>query len=126
MNIEFGIVDNALASLCKALSQPPKNDLERDGVIQRFEYSFELIWKVAKRVLNRAGVPSASPRAVIRHLAQQGFLENAEGWLTFLNARNYTSHTYNEAVAMWVFSQCEPFAQAAEKLLAKLKDELKK
>ena len=121
MDIEFGVVEKALASLRAGLAHPPRNDLERDGVIQRFEYSFEVVWKVAKRFLNKSGVPSASPRAVIRDLAQQGHISDARRWMLMLEARNYTSHTYKEEVAKWVFSLCAPFLQEAEVLVAKLK-----
>lgn len=126
MDIEFAPVDRALASLHDALAQPPKNDLERDGVIQRFEYSFELVWKIGKRVLHEIGIKSHSPRSVIRDLAQQGLLDDADAWMRILSARNYTSHTYNEDTAKWVFSLCKPFLTAAEALVFKLKKEAAK
>lgn len=43
--IDYTSLENAIKSLEKALSRIPKNDIERDGVIQRFEYTFELAWK---------------------------------------------------------------------------------
>lgn len=126
MDIEFSLVDRALVSLRDALAHGPKNDLERDGVIQRFEYSFELVWKIGKRVLDGLGIKSHSPRSVIRDLAQQGFLSDADSWMGILTARNYTSHTYNEETAKWVFSLCRPFLTAAEDLVFKLKAEAAK
>lgn len=124
MDVDFSTAEKALASLALGLSKPPQNELERDGVIQRFEYCFEAIWKLAKRVLNFSGIPSTSPRSVIRDLAQQGHLQNAEIWMVFLEARNYTSHTYNQSVALWVFSQCPFFLTAAQDLIEKLKNEV--
>ena len=126
MDLKFGVVDKAILSLKRALASPPQNDLERDGVIQRFEYTFELLWKTGKRFLNQSGLPSASPRAVIRDLAAQGFLSDPARWMVFLLARNYTSHTYDEATATWVFSECSQFLAEAEILLAKLKAEVLK
>jgi nucleotidyltransferase substrate binding protein (TIGR01987 family) len=126
MNVEFGPVEKALNSLQKAVATPPRNDLERDGVIQRFEYSFELTWKIAKRVLARNGIEAQSPRSVIRELAQQGFIADAELWMLLLEARNYTSHTYNESTAQWVFSQAAQFLFEAEILVAKLRVEASK
>lgn len=123
MDIHFGLVEKVMSSLRQALLTAPKNDLERDGVIQRFEYTFELVWKTGKRVLHKAGLQPQSPRAVIRDLAQQGFIESAEIWMTLLEARNYTSHTYNESTAQWVFSQCPIFLSQAEILIEKLKAE---
>jgi nucleotidyltransferase substrate binding protein (TIGR01987 family) len=123
MDVRFEKVDAALKSLAVGLSAPPANDLERDGVIQRFEYTFELTWKVGKQTLGRMGLSAASPKAVIRLLAQSGFLADPHSWMTFLEARNYTSHTYSEATAQWVFSQCAPFLKAARALVEKLKME---
>jgi nucleotidyltransferase substrate binding protein (TIGR01987 family) len=123
MDVDFEKLDKALGSLRSALSQPPRNDLERDGVIQRFEYCFELLWKTSKRALKSFGVESASPRSVIRDLARQGFITDAEEWMMLLEARNYTSHTYNEITAQWVFSKCSVFLLLAGELIQKLKAE---
>lgn len=123
MDVKFDNALAALASLEAALQLPPRNDLERDGTIQRFEYTFEAFWKVAKRVLNAMGLPSASPRAVIRDLAQAGFIDDPRLWMSFLEARNYTSHAYDAATAVWVFSKCAPFAAEARTLLGKLQQE---
>jgi len=126
MDIKFGVLDRAVASLKDALAQPPANDLERDGVIQRFEYTFELVWKTSKRVLDTMGIKSNSPRSVIRDLAQQGLISDASTWMVMLNARNYSSNIYDESVAKWVFSVCAPFLHAAESLILKLKAEIEK
>jgi nucleotidyltransferase substrate binding protein (TIGR01987 family) len=126
VDVEFDLIEKALASLASAISSPPKNDLERDGVIQRFEYSFELLWKTGKRVLLAMGVVSNSPRSVFRDLAQQGLLEDVDLWMELLVARNYSTHTYNESTALWVFSQAQPFLRAASDLLARMKREARR
>lgn len=75
----------ALASLAKAIEQP-KNEFTRDAAIQRFEYSFELTWKVLKRYLATTGdAPEFNIKNLFREAAKRG-----------LKARNLTSHTYNE------------------------------
>lgn len=116
----------ALDLLRSALAQPLINELERNGVNLRFEYCFELLWKTSKRVHNSLGIQSQSPRPVIRDLANQGFISDAENWMTLLEARNYTSHTYNEATAKWVYFQSSIFLKQPDALLARLKNELKK
>lgn len=126
MDVDFRVLDRAMAALQEALLHPPANELERDGVIQRFEYTFELVWKTSKRVLDGMGIKSNSPRSVIRDLAQQGMLADVKLWFDFLNGRNYTTHIYNEDVAKWVISLCLPFFGAATDLIAKLKDEAEK
>jgi nucleotidyltransferase substrate binding protein (TIGR01987 family) len=80
MGVDFQRLDKVLQSLRCALDQPPLNDLERDGVVQRFECCFELLWKTSKRVLHSVGIEPASPRSVIRDLARQGFINDAEEW----------------------------------------------
>lgn len=120
MPVSFEHMRRALRSLEDALSPAPRNDRERDGAIQRFEYTFEITWKVAARVLAEAGVTAQSPKAVIRELAVQGWIGDAEQWLVFLAARNRTSHIYNEAVAREVFEQARRFAEQCSKLLTTL------
>lgn len=119
--IEFDHVERALLSLTEALARPPANDLERDGAIQRFEFTFEALWKIGQRVLAREGVSSTSPKSVIRDLAAQGMLPDALRWMDFLEARSLTSHTYLERNAQKVFAQLPDFLTSAQALLKRLK-----
>ena len=83
----------------------PLNDLEREGVIQRFEYTFELSWNVLKDRLQYDGVLIApiSPRQVIREAFQATLIDDCETWIDMLTDRYLMSHTYDserfEAVA---------------------------
>jgi hypothetical protein len=63
---------------------------------------------------------------VIRELAQQGFIADAELWMLLPDARNYTSQTYNESTAQWVFSQAARFLSESEILMERLKAETRK
>jgi nucleotidyltransferase substrate binding protein (TIGR01987 family) len=119
--LDFSKFEKALQSLKAALAPPPANDRERDGAIQRFEYTFELAWKTSGKVLDLHGVSIQSPRGIIRELAFQGWIDNPETWFHFLESRNKTSHTYREDVANEVFSDIPGFAVEAEKLLRTLK-----
>lgn len=121
MKTDFSAMESALASLENALEPPPRNDRERDGAIQRFEYTFELTWKTAKKVLENSGIVSPSPKSVIRDLAQQGWIKDAELWLSFLKARNWTVHTYKEETAQTVFEKVKAFAPECHRLLKELK-----
>jgi len=118
---DFSKIEKALQSLQAALTPPPANDRERDGAIQRFEYTFELTWKVAKKVLALNGLDAQSPKEIIREMARIGWLTQPELWLEFLDARNLTSHNYREEIATEVFSKVETFAAEAEKILKILK-----
>ncbi len=82
--------------------------IERDAAIQRFEYSFEAIWKTVKRYLDVVeGVEVASPKSVIRASMDNGLLNDRQVRAALLMAddRNLTSHTYNEALADEIFSR---------------------
>jgi nucleotidyltransferase substrate binding protein (TIGR01987 family) len=71
------------------------NQLEQEGVIQRFEYTFELAWKTLKDYLENAGITleQIHPRAVIKAAFAAKLLEDGEAWMDMLAARNLMSHT---------------------------------
>lgn len=121
--IDFSSLEKALEQLTQATSAEPANDLERDGVIQRFEYTFELAWKAGKRVLKNRGIESLSPKSVIRDLAQQQFIASAELWMKFLVARNHSSHTYQQTTAEEVHEMAKQFPAECRSLLEKFKKE---
>ena len=98
----------------------PETDLNRDAAIQRFEYTFELIWKTIKRILKYKGMNANNPRDVIREAAKQGLIDNPALWFTFLDDRNETVHTYNESVAKEIYQDLPIFQQELTKLLNKM------
>ena len=73
------------------------NQLEREGVIQRFEYTFELAWNTLKDRLEYDGIVlhTVTPRSVIRQAFQSGIIGDGETWLDMLTDRNLSSHTYD-------------------------------
>ena len=75
--------------------------LEQEGIIQRFEYTFELAWKTLKDKLFYEGYDEKTPRGVIRKAFEVGFIseDDTEIWLDSLDKRNMLSHTYNEETA---------------------------
>ncbi len=70
------------------------NDLEKEGVIQRFEYTFELGWNTLKDRLEYDGVilESVTPRNVIRTAAASGLVADGQTWMDMLEDRRNTSH----------------------------------
>ena len=103
----------------------PLNQLEREGVIQRFEYTFELAWKTVKDYLESAGVvfEEATPRKVLKSAYASGFLSEGQIWIDMLDQRNLLSHTYDrkdfEDATEAVYSRYLPAITA-------LKDKLRK
>ena len=85
----------ALARLEEAVELKPKDRLALDGLVQRFEFSFELAWKVLKDWLNYKGFEDSAPRDVIQKAFQESLLEDFEGWLKMLELRNISSHEYS-------------------------------
>lgn len=75
------------------------NQLEREGVIQRFEYTFELAWNLLKDRLEHDGVslPTVTPRQVIRQAFQAQLIQDGDTWVDMLTDRNRMSHTYDLA-----------------------------
>ena len=92
------------------------------GVIQRFEYTFELCWKSIRRALlflGRSDV-SGSPRPLFRDALEEQFIQDVEPWFGYLEARNTTSHIYNADQAERVFNAIQGFPADAESLLRAL------
>lgn len=71
--------------------------LEKDGMIQRFEYTQELAWKVLKNYIEyQGGERLAGSRDTIRQAFALGIITNADPWFDMLESRNETSHVYDE------------------------------
>ncbi len=115
-------LEQALARLAEALREPDSNPLWLDGTIQRFEFTFELFWKVTKRLLDAEGIDARTPREVLQRAYQAGWLDDEETWSALLRARNATSHTYNEATALSIYETVRtalPEMQRAVRVLAR-------
>lgn len=97
----FQNFDRAFVLLRQALENGPAalNQLEKEGVIQRFEYSFELAWKTAKDYLEESGIvfPTVTPRQVLKDAFAAKVLADGQVWIDMLDHRNLLSHTYNFA-----------------------------
>ncbi|RPI67854.1 MAG: nucleotidyltransferase [Ignavibacteriae bacterium] len=73
------------------------NQLEKEGLTQRFEYTFELAWKTLKDYLEESGIPLAiaTPREVIKEAFAAKIISNGVLWIRMLDHRNLLSHTYD-------------------------------
>lgn len=72
------------------------DDLSKEGLIQRFEYTFELAWKTLKDYLESKGVIAKFPREVIKNAFQTNLINNGEIWIDMLEKRNLPAHTYDK------------------------------
>jgi len=81
------------------------DDLDRDGVIQRFEFTFELLWKTAKIFLEYEGFRCAGPRSCIKEGVRREIFSEGEVLLDMLEDRNKTAHIYDEHTAEEIFER---------------------
>lgn len=118
--INLSKLDAAIKTLEKDYTNKP-SELERDGLIQRFEFTMELSWKLSKKILAENGIDTDIPKNVFRELAKIGWIDNPEEWIEFINKRNKASHIYNQEMAQDVFNGIENFIKQSRKLYLILK-----
>jgi nucleotidyltransferase substrate binding protein (TIGR01987 family) len=85
--------------------QKASDELDRDGVIKRFEFTFELFWKTIKVLLEHEGFGCAGPRSCIKEGARRGFTADSDALLDMFEDRNKLSHIYDEAMAQAIFER---------------------
>ncbi len=117
MSITTEELEKAVQKLEDALMQE-KNEYLRDSVIQRFEFCIELSWKTAKKIM---GSSSSAPKIIVREMAQNGFIRDAELWLKSIDMKNLSSHTYKEDLAETVYEFAKNFLTELKQLSGNLK-----
>lgn len=90
---------NAVHSLEEALKTPVVTDRDIAGVIQMFEFCYELSWKYLKFKLEEAGVVSTTPKDVLTKAYQNKLIHDEKIWLDIIKDRNLSVHTYNKVLA---------------------------
>lgn len=99
-------LEKALTKLKESASRDPKiDDIVIDATIQRFEFTYELSWKLMKAYLEYQGnLEATSPRRAIQEAFKIRLIEDGNQWLKMLESRNRTSHTYDEEIAWQIFN----------------------
>ncbi len=100
---------NLLREAIEIMRQHEISQLEKEGIIQRFEYTWELAWKVLKDYLESAGiiVETVTPASVIKAAFAAKVIENGEIWMQALDSRNKMSHTYDIKVFEKIISDID-------------------
>ncbi|MBI5678357.1 MAG: nucleotidyltransferase substrate binding protein [Planctomycetes bacterium] len=114
----------ALNTLEEILRQP-FSIIVRDATIQRFEYTFEALWKFLKEYLKeREGIVSNSPKSCFRETFSLGFITEEETvkFLEMTDRRNDTSHTDKEEVAQIIYSKIPEYFSEMKGLLKKFQE----
>lgn len=95
----FSNYKKALGQFNKFIAREELNELEEQGLIKAFEYTYELAWKTLRDFLRDKGyVDIAGPKPVIEQAFQDGYIDGY-AWARMGKSRNLTSHTYNEQTA---------------------------
>lgn len=90
----------AFIQLEKAVKTPDLNELERQGLIKAFEFTYELAWTTLKDYLIEMGYTELmGSKDTFRQAFQLGLISDGEIWMEMVKSRNLTSHTYNQDTA---------------------------
>jgi nucleotidyltransferase substrate binding protein (TIGR01987 family) len=89
-----------LSDVVSLYQQHPLNEYERDSLIKRFEFTYEMAWKLMMSYEKENGVTSIlGSKDVVRHAYNMTLIENGEAWMDMIDTRNQTSHLYDEQMA---------------------------
>jgi len=127
--LDLTSLEKALKSLERAIKRSqgvPDDDEVRDSVIQRFECTYELSWKMLKRQLEidsqtPASIDAMGFKEMIREAAERSLINNPEAWFEYRRQRNIISHAYDENKAVIVYETALIFLQDVKALLQNLK-----
>ncbi|UCB57671.1 MAG: nucleotidyltransferase substrate binding protein [Candidatus Omnitrophota bacterium] len=99
-----------------------KEELEKDGVIQRFEFTFELLWKTLKIFLRENGITVKTPKESLKEAFRIGWIKEEDVFLNMLEDRNKTTHIYDKETTEKIFERIKKdYLSAIEKILKQLK-----
>ena len=113
---------NAELRLEKALKENP-TDIVIDGILHRFEFTFELAWKTMKDYLNYLGIEqnTGSPREVIKESFANKLIDDGEMWINMMLSRNALSHLYDEEQSREIYNEIKnKYIFELQKLIKKL------
>jgi nucleotidyltransferase substrate binding protein (TIGR01987 family) len=114
--------DQELRQLGEALEVGSDNPLAIDGTTQRFEFSFELMWKALRRALQQVhGFEVVSPKQTLQKAYAVGWINDEPLWVEMLQSRNLTSHTYKEDLAREIYGRIHRYYPALRQLYDFLK-----
>ncbi|WP_038069579.1 MULTISPECIES: nucleotidyltransferase substrate binding protein [Thermoanaerobacterium] len=126
--------NNKLENFIKALDRlkegllqyDEEDELQRDGIIQRYEFTFELAWKTLKEIFEDEGLIGLnSPKTVLREAYSSGLIDDEKIWLDMLVDRNATSHIYSQSNAIEICKRIkEIYVDKLEKLKYKIFERL--
>jgi nucleotidyltransferase substrate binding protein (TIGR01987 family) len=121
----LGEFEKAVKRLEESLGKKKFTDLEKDGIIQRFEFSFELAWKTLKDYLQDQGFSDAvSPKKSLKQAFANNLFDKGDLWIEMLEDRNRLSHLYDQKMSESFFNNIKnKYSTALRDLIKTLKKE---
>lgn len=118
--------NKALKQLERFVKEEDLNEMEEQGLIKAFEYTYELAWKTLQDLLKEKGYNGITgPKPVIMQSFQDGYIYNGKEWNLMHKSRNKTSHTYDEETAKEIINEIhETYVFLLKDLQIKLKAEI--
>lgn len=120
----FQNLKRAFEQLSEGSDRYHKESLDKllqEGIIQRFEYTFELTWKTMKDYLEAERELVKSPRSVIKKAFEYELIEDGTLWMDILDSRNLLSHTYDEKLFKEAFTKIvQDYYPALKRVFEKL------
>ena len=120
----IGNFEKALNKLHEFTDEPVITDRDRAGVIQGFEFTFEISWRIFQKIAKYEHMEIGGPKTSLKQAFTMDLIENEyeELWLKMLEDRNIMSHTYREEMSREVAQRVQGDVRCAfDRLLEKLK-----
>lgn len=125
---KFNDYKKAVERLSEVLEADLQNEFIYDAAIQRFEFTYELSWKLIKGFLSYGGITEVlTPREVFKEAFSVGLIPEGQKWIEMLKDRNLTSHVYDEEMAKDIYVRVKSiYMELFIALVKKIEVELKK
>lgn len=123
--LDLGPLRRSLSALRKVTRMDLDDDVVRDAAVKRFEFTYEMAWKMMRRHLQWSGMQeldSVPRRELFRIAARASLIDDPSPWFAYHEARNLTSHTYDEVSARKVTALLDAFVKDTALLLRRLKE----
>jgi nucleotidyltransferase substrate binding protein (TIGR01987 family) len=105
VDLQMQILAKAIHKLNDAVEHFDQSEIQRDGIIQRFEFSIELSWKTLKKILKFIGEDDKLfAKELFKKFDEYAIIHNIEIWIDFMDIRNRLSHIYSEETAIESFN----------------------
>ena len=120
--VERGLISfqKAMGRFAEAIDEPA-SPIVMDATIQRFEFTYELMWKTLKIYLEDIhGIRTVSPRQVFKEAYSLSIVENEDIFLEMIKSRNLLSHIYNEDQAADIYKKCPSYLKAMRNIMHRI------